>query len=386
MTTGAGSTLPRVDLEARLRRADLGLTDEMVTFLLKGQASGPDAQVDYRELCWRCSRTTIHRALSAKWATLMRYWRGLDKTGSNRLAADAFRGGLDRPEVGLSKRQVDMLMSHIDAEEDGRIDYHKVLSGRLRGSTYSADAYLCWRSLETSWEGLCDSFEQLDSNADGSVSHTEFRRAVIQLRVPGLQDGAVIDAVLKELDPAGRGDVVFDDVTWVMSKQRLRDTVGECAQDVLSAFRSAAAAAFSKGGGGTLALLEAEKVIDSAVAKKHSIKPVYAKLIAARASAGGRVSEGALTKVLAELSGAVGGGSDAEKLRRELEGLMVMRSFHARMHVACSPWATSKRFCGDGTESTCTAGTETWTRWTLAHWALCKPRTSRFSLPTAHHC
>ena len=250
MTVSGASTVPRVDLEARLRRPDLGLTDEMVGFLLKGQASGPEAQVDYREMCWRCSRTTIERALSVKWATLMRFWRGLDKTGSNRLASDAFRSGLDRPEVGLSKRQVDMLMMHIDSEEDGRVDYNKVLSGRLRGSTYNADAYLGWKSLESSWEDMCDSFEQLDANADGSVSHHEFRSAVLQLRVPGLHDSTVIDAVLKELDPANKGEVVFDDVTWAMSKQRLRDTVGECAQDVLSAFRSAAAAAFSKGGGG----------------------------------------------------------------------------------------------------------------------------------------
>lgn len=159
-------------------------------------------------MCWRCSQSTIIKILRVKWSALMRGWRQLDKTGGQRLDAASFRSVLDRVDMGLSTLQVDMLMRHVSPEEDGRYDFHKVLSGKLKGSTYPADVYVGWRALETDWEEIADNFEAMDSNADGRVTHQEFKAAVLQMRLGGLMDSKVIDAILKELDPDDTSELV----------------------------------------------------------------------------------------------------------------------------------------------------------------------------------
>jgi Ca2+-binding EF-hand superfamily protein len=160
-------TVAREELEKRLLNPDLRLTDSMVHFLLNDQ---PGTHIDYHEMCWRCGRASVVHVLMSKWSVLMWGWRAQDKSGSQRLSAGALRAVLDRVDIGLSNVQVEMLMRHIEKEEDGRFDYHKLLAGKLRGSTYSADAYLGWRALEASWDIITENFAMLDSNADGRVS------------------------------------------------------------------------------------------------------------------------------------------------------------------------------------------------------------------------
>jgi Ca2+-binding EF-hand superfamily protein len=166
LDVGKDGTVAREALEKRLLSPDLRLSDSMVQFLLKDQ---PGTLIHYQEMCWRCARPSIVKILSTRWPVLMRGWRSLDTSGSQRLEPSAVRAVLDRVDIGLSDVQVDMLMKHIDTEEDGRYDYHKLLSGKLRGSTYPADAYLGWRALEASWDMITENFAQLDSNADGRV-------------------------------------------------------------------------------------------------------------------------------------------------------------------------------------------------------------------------
>ena len=54
----------------------------------------------------------------------------------------------------ISTSLVQILLGNLNAEDDGHIDYDKLLSGKLKSGYFPMDVYTAYKTMEQSWETL----------------------------------------------------------------------------------------------------------------------------------------------------------------------------------------------------------------------------------------
>ena len=281
----AGRQLSRDGFKKRLSECNLHVSDSTIDYLLRDQ---PVSTVDMEIICWRTAKSTILSILKKRWSLLMRLFRAKDTHNTNRLDTGIVQSILDRADVGMSTSLVEILMQNLMVEDDGKIDYDKVLSGRLKTGTFSIDIYTAYKTMESAWQTLSQQFWEYDLNGDGIVNHEEFRYALRNLHHPALSDPIVISDLIKFLDPNGdpaavppTDNIDFDKFSWGMARGDLKQVVELRGRDILHAFRREATLEFNRFKG----LLPRDRAVD-AINKAlvdSGVKPILVKILVSRA-------------------------------------------------------------------------------------------------------
>jgi Ca2+-binding EF-hand superfamily protein len=280
-----GRQLSRETFKMRLSDSALHISDATIDFLLRDQ---PAATVDMDAICWRTAKSTILKILKIKWSLLMQLFRIKDPHNKMRLSKEVVQQILDRADVGMSTSLVEILMSNLLIEDDGKIDYDKLLSGKLKSGSFPMDVYTAYKTMETEWETLSTHFWEYDLNGDGLVDHEEFKMALRSLQHPALSDASVISDLIKHLDPDGDPDakpptdnIDFDRFSWNMARGDLKQVVDQRGNDVLKAFRKEATRLFDKHKG-FLPVKDSIEAIHRELADLN-VKPILVKILVSRA-------------------------------------------------------------------------------------------------------
>lgn len=280
-----GRQLSRDTFRERLSKSDLHVSDATIDFLLRDQ---PIATVDMDAVCWKTAKGTILKILRKKWALMLSYFRLKDTHNKRRLDLPTVQAILDRADVGMSHSLVEILIQNLTIEDDGKIDYDKLLSGKLKTGSYPIEVYTAYKAMESEWESLSQHFWEFDLNGDGKVNHEEFRHALRNLQHPALNDKIVIDDLIKQLDPTGDPDkkpptdnINFDKFSWDMARSELKHVVETRGREMLNAFRKEATRQFQKYDG-KLPIPTAINAINKALADT-GVKPILIKILISRA-------------------------------------------------------------------------------------------------------
>ena len=245
----AGRQLSRDAIRKKLSEAELHISDATIEYLLRGQHA---AAIDMDAVCWRTAKKTIQNILRTKWNVLMRQFRLKDPLATRRLARDTIEGVLGRADVGMSASLIEIVMGNLNVEDDSRIDYDQLLSGRMKRETFNMDVYVAYKTMEQQWEQLSQHFWDFDVNADGKVSDDEFRQALRSLNIPTLSDVNVLDQLILHLEQdkaspdAGPTSKIhvrfvdFDKFSWEMAREDLKRVVAQRGAGMRRAFREEA--------------------------------------------------------------------------------------------------------------------------------------------------
>jgi Ca2+-binding EF-hand superfamily protein len=281
----SGGQLARDTFRNRLSSSDLHVSDATIDFLLRDQ---PVSMVDIDVICWKTAKGTILKILKKKWSLLLSLCRAKDTKNRRRLDLPTVQAILNRADVGMSSSLVEILLQNLTIEDDGKIDYDKLLSGKLKTGSYPIDVYTAYKSMESEWETLSQHFWEYDLNGDGRVNHEEFRQALRSLQHPALSDMSVITDLIQQLDPDGdpnanppTDNIDFDKFSWEMARSELIQVVETRGREMLDAFRKEATREFQKHKG----KLPAPKAIEALnkALMDTGVKPVLIKILVSRA-------------------------------------------------------------------------------------------------------
>ena len=302
-----GRQLSREAFKVRLSDSALHVSDATIDYLLREQ---PADTVDMDAICWRTAKRTILKILKIKWSLLMNLFRAKDPFHKRHLSKETVQQILDRADVGMSTSLVEILMGNLLVEDDGKIDYDKLLSGKLKSGAFSMEVYTAYKTMESEWESLSSHFWEFDLNGDGKISHEEFKVALRNLQHPALADPIVINDLIKHLDPDDENNIDFDRFSWNMARRELKSVVEQRGKQMLAVFRREATRRFEDFEG----LLPKQEAIH-AISRElfdSGIKPILVKILLSRAEAMKRAAaekprnwleEAQLAKVLREIAG-----------------------------------------------------------------------------------
>jgi len=281
----AGKQLARDAFRNRLSSSDLHVSDATIDFLLRDQHA---SLVDIDVICWKTAKGTILKILEKKWSLLLSLCRAKDTKNRRRLDLPTLQAILNRADVGMSSSLVEILLQNLEIEDDGKIDYDKLLSGKLKTGTYPIDVYTAYKCMESEWETLSRHFWEYDLNGDGRVNHEEFRQALRSLQHLALSDMNVIADLIQQLDPNGdpnanppTDNIDFDKFSWAMARSELVQVVETRGREMLDAFRKEATREFQEHKG-KLPAPKAMEAFNTAL-KDTGVKPVLIKILVSRA-------------------------------------------------------------------------------------------------------
>ena len=334
-----GRQLSHEAFKRRLSDSVFHVSDATIDYLLRGQSV---SSIDMDTVCWRTAKRTILKILHLKWSLLMKIFRSRDLNRTRRLSKETMKEVLGRADVGMSTSLVEILIQNANEEDDGKIDYDLLLSGKLKRETFNIEVYVAYKTVESEWERLSQHFWEFDLNGDGRVNHEEFKVALRQLKHPALTDPAVIEGLVKHLDPTGdpnknppTDNIDFDKFSWDMALSEIKSLVESRGDDMRLAFQQEATREFRKYQG-KLPRDKAIRAIHRGLADDQ-VKIVLIKIIIRRAEAPSGTSAGSnstaaanQTRLISEadltaaLRGIAGSGFDTAEQESLRQNFMVI--------------------------------------------------------------
>ncbi|CAK0827743.1 unnamed protein product [Prorocentrum cordatum] len=141
---------------------------------------------------------------------LREVFHALDKNGDGLLTFSELKSGLEEAGMGDVTPKMQQLMSGIDVDETGTIDYTEFLSSALNPDVYEKEDIL--------WSA----FQRFDRDGSGKISKAEL--AAVFHRQPatdGIDDSSrsdVVNDIFKDVDRNGDGEIDFDEFKIMMRR------------------------------------------------------------------------------------------------------------------------------------------------------------------------
>jgi Ca2+-binding EF-hand superfamily protein len=227
---GRGSTIELHELERWLQR---GGTRRLSS---PNRRDGPRERVRERKaLARRLAQTVgeeVGLALRRNQASMASAFRQMDADGSGSLTPAEFRQGLrSLTGKGATAVQLRLLMTELDKDRDGRVDYGEFLAA----VEHAADARRLARSVTErlrqtimrNRDSLLQTFDEFDENGDGVLSAKEFRRG-LKARGIVLQQGEM-QQLMQVMDTDGNDTLDYRE--FIDAVEQIGDTSDDMSSD-----------------------------------------------------------------------------------------------------------------------------------------------------------
>jgi len=132
-------------------------------------------------------------------------FRAMDLNGDGKLSKDEIKQGYDTHfGKALGDEEIDEMFAKVDTDGSGEIEYSEFVI-----ATMNEKDILSNNKLQTA-------FKMFDKDGGGSISTDEIKQV---LSFSQNLDQAVIDAIIKQVDANGDGEISFDEFAEMMLKE-----------------------------------------------------------------------------------------------------------------------------------------------------------------------
>lgn len=136
---------------------------------------------------------------------LAKVFKAFDKNGDGKLSMDEVKQGyLDHYGKIMSDEEVEQMFNAVDADKSGFIDYTEFIVATVNSEEFNSNEF------------LQAAFKLFDKDGSGSISGDEIKAVLGFNKTNGTEDAKAIDAILKQVDENGDGDISFDEFVTMM--------------------------------------------------------------------------------------------------------------------------------------------------------------------------
>ena len=149
-------------------------------------------------------------------------WKEFDSDGNGSISFDELRMALDPPKLGAARSTDGGLMSISRAYTPGKsVSKETILKGMRVGPTVamrSASSQMHEAFEEIATDRVVDVFKAWDVDNNGTLSRTEFARAMVRMGVKASR--AELFKLFSELDPDGSGQINYRELHWAIKERK----------------------------------------------------------------------------------------------------------------------------------------------------------------------
>jgi len=230
--------LDHTEFKALLRNADLGLSNPEIRRVLAEADENEDGMIDYHEFVpvavqvlqgYHARKHAMEhrdedeknaRELAMDYllhgmtreeleATMFNLFQKADLDGDGFLNRDEFRSCINDASLGLTRREINLLMAEADEDSDGKISYEEFvpLCFDLLLKNLQDDIFLLQRNRGELENYLLEIFQYADAEATGFLSHADVSNLLdmANLGLSQLQIATIVSAASKD----GRGTIGY---------------------------------------------------------------------------------------------------------------------------------------------------------------------------------